>query len=36
MMRELRNTQARRHVRIEIPFYTGHLLSIKELAGIFV
>ena len=35
MMRELRNTEARRHVRIEIPFYTGHLLSIKELVGIF-
>ena len=35
MMRELRNTQARRHVRIEIPFYTGHLISIKELVGIF-
>ena len=35
MMRELRNTQARRHVRIEIPFYTGHLLSTKELVGIF-
>ena len=35
MMRELRNTQARRHVRIEIPFYTGHLLSISELVGIF-
>ena len=36
MMRELRNTQARRHVRIEIPFYTGHLISTQELAGLFV
>ena len=35
MMRELRNTQARRHVRIEIPFYTGHLISNQELAGLF-
>jgi len=35
MMRELRNTQARRHVRIEIPFYTGHLISSQELAGLF-
>lgn len=36
MMRELRNTQARRHVRIEIPFYTGHFISTQELAGLFV
>jgi chlorite dismutase len=35
MMRELRNTQARKHVRIEIPFYTGHLISNQELAGLF-
>jgi chlorite dismutase len=35
MMRELRNTQARKHVRIEIPFYTGHLISQLELAGLF-
>lgn len=35
LMRELRNTQARRHVRIEIPFYTGHLISSTELAGFF-
>lgn len=35
MMRELRNTQARKHVRIEIPFYTGHLISQQELVGLF-
>ena len=35
MMRELRNTGARRHVRIEIPFYTGHLISNEELAELF-
>jgi len=35
MMRELRNTRARRHVRIEIPFYTGHLINIKEMARLF-
>ena len=35
MMRELRNTRARKHVRIEIPFYTGHLISQLELAGLF-
>jgi hydrogen peroxide-dependent heme synthase len=35
MMRELRNTQARKHVRVEIPFYTGHLISHEELAGLF-
>lgn len=35
MMRELRATQARRHVRIEIPFYTGHLIAEKALVGRF-
>jgi peroxiredoxin len=35
MMRELRNTQARRHVRIEIPFYTGHLITDEVLARRF-
>jgi chlorite dismutase len=36
MMRELRNTQARRHVRIEIPFYTGHLITDEVLVRRFV
>lgn len=36
MMRELRNTQARRHVRIEIPFYTGHLFTDEGLVKRFV
>ena len=36
MMRELRNTQARRHVRIEIPFYTGHLITDEVLVGRFL
>ncbi len=27
LMRDLRATQARRHVRLEIPFYTGHMLD---------
>jgi chlorite dismutase len=35
MMRELRYTQARRHVRVEIPFYTGHLISNDELTELF-
>lgn len=36
MMRTLRNTQARRHVREEIPFYTGHKVTSQELAGMFI
>ena len=35
MMRDLRNVQARKHVRVEIPFYTGHLISTEKLAGLF-
>ena len=35
MMRTLRNTEARRHVREEIPFYTGHKINSQELAGMF-
>jgi chlorite dismutase len=31
MMRHLRSSSARRHVRVEIPFYTGRLLEINEL-----
>lgn len=33
MMRELRYTEARRHVREEIPFYTGSKFSIEEIEG---
>ncbi|MBK7723484.1 MAG: chlorite dismutase family protein [Austwickia sp.] len=32
LMRELRGSRARRHVREEIPFYTGRRVSIEELA----
>ena len=35
MMRTLRSTEARRHVREEIPFYTGHKMSPQEFAGMF-
>lgn len=35
MMRELRSTQARRHVREEIPFYTGRLVEQHELVELF-
>ncbi len=30
-MRELRATEARRHVREEIPFYTGRLRTVAEI-----
>lgn len=30
LMRGLRATQARRHVRLEIPFHTGHLVDFDE------
>lgn len=36
MMRELRNTKARLHVREEIPFYTGHRISTQELDELFL
>ena len=35
MMRELRSTDARRHVREETPFYTGRRLEIADLGGHF-
>jgi peroxiredoxin len=35
LMRELRATEARRHVREEIPFYTGRALSVGELADLW-
>jgi chlorite dismutase len=34
MMRELRATEARRHVREEVPFYTGRRVEIAELAEV--
>jgi chlorite dismutase len=33
LMRELRASTARRHVREEVPFYTGRLRSISELVA---
>lgn len=35
LMRELRNTTARRHVREELPFYTGRLLTTAELTALW-
>ena len=34
LMRELRATEARRHVREEIPFYTGRRITIAELVEV--
>jgi peroxiredoxin len=34
LMRDLRATQARRHVRVEIPFYTGHLVDPDGLVDV--
>ncbi|GAB3277644.1 hydrogen peroxide-dependent heme synthase [Microbacterium lacusdiani] len=34
MMRELRYTEARRHVREEVPFFTGRRIEIPEIAEI--
>jgi peroxiredoxin len=31
-MRELRATDARRHVRVEVPFYTGPRVTLAEWA----
>ncbi len=33
LMRELRNTEARRHVREEVPFYTGPRVPLAELVA---
>ncbi|MFB9377893.1 hydrogen peroxide-dependent heme synthase [Kineococcus gynurae] len=33
LMRELRNTEARRHVREELPFYTGPKVELAELVS---
>lgn len=35
LMRELRATGARRHVREELPFYTGRALSVGELTALW-
>ena len=34
MMRDLRNTEARRHVREEVPFYTGRRISTSEIVEV--
>jgi len=34
LMRHLRNTEARRHVREEIPFFTGRRISVDEVAEV--
>ncbi|MCU1431045.1 MAG: chlorite dismutase [Actinotalea sp.] len=34
LMRDLRQTEARRHVREEIPFYTGRLIGLDEVAEV--
>lgn len=34
MMRDLRATGARRHVREEVPFYTGRRIEVSELAEV--
>ncbi|TPW78477.1 hydrogen peroxide-dependent heme synthase [Schumannella sp. 10F1B-5-1] len=35
LMRHLRNTEARRHVREEVPFYTGRLIAPADILGVF-
>ncbi len=34
LMRHLRQTDARRHVREEVPFYTGRRIAVDEVAGV--
>jgi chlorite dismutase len=34
LMRHLRATQARLHVREEIPFFTGRMIGVDEIAGV--
>ncbi len=34
LMRHLRATEARRHVRVEILFYTGHRIDPSDLPGV--
>jgi len=33
-MRHLRQTEARRHVREEVPFYTGRRIAVSEIAEV--
>jgi chlorite dismutase len=35
LMRELRASRARRHVRVEIPFFTGRSHSVAELFSLW-
>jgi chlorite dismutase len=35
MMRELRNTAARRHVREEVPFFTGSIIDPTQIGETF-
>lgn len=34
LMRDLRATEARRHVREEVPFFTGHRVDVEQLAEV--
>lgn len=34
LMRHLRSSEARRHVRLEVPFYTGHRISPDDLTRV--
>lgn len=34
LMRELRDTDARRHVREEVPFYTGRRIAVKDIVEV--
>lgn len=36
LMRALRETEARRHVREEVPFFTGRRIEVDEVAGVFL
>ena len=34
LMRHLRNTEARRHVREEVPFFTGRRIELDEVTEV--
>jgi hydrogen peroxide-dependent heme synthase len=34
LMRDLRSTEARRHVREEVPFHTGHLVGLEDIVEV--
>ncbi|MDQ1597599.1 MAG: hypothetical protein QOI70_1023, partial [Microbacteriaceae bacterium] len=36
LMRHLRQTEARRHVREEVPFFTGRRISIEEIPEVLL